>query len=396
MASLWGTTEFCIFVACLAFWIGDILDFHTHGLLATMVVGGIIFIIGYVTGFFPRDFPSNLGIGKTVAGGLTFCLLANMGSTMDINKFIEQWKVVVSALFSILVLCLVIIPLGTALFSREMAWASAAPISGGAVAAMLTEEVTEAAGRSDLTAFVALICIIQVMFGMPVSGFFLRKYCRKVIADKSYLTYEAPKYVQRSFRIFKPVRKEYDTKFLAMWKYGLVGLLAKLIANAIGWSSGTSIFVLLLGTLFTELGFLEKNAFSKQGLMNFFTICFYINLVDGFHSLTGEMLLSQIVPLIVLLGAGIAAAVVGFILIGKFAFKMDWRLCAALAPACTFGFPFSQFLSEDIVSRMDLPKEDEEKLLSMVEPAMVISGFTTVTVASVALASILGPMIFAA
>lgn len=116
-------------------------------------------------------------------------------------------------------------------------------------------------------------------------------------------------------------------------------------------------------------------------------------LVGAFSSLTMEKLVSFILPLIVLLTIGVVALSLGSMAMGV-VLKMDWRLAASLGPAAMFGYPFSQFLCEDVVRELHLSEEESSKLLGYVMPQMVIAGFVTVTIASVFVAGIVAPMIF--
>ena len=75
--------------------------------------------------------------------------------------------------------------------------------------------------------------------------------------------------------------------------------------------------------------------------------------------------------------------------------KVDWHLAAAVSLSAMFGYPMTEIISRAVVSSYNLDKEEEEKLLEAVMPQMIIAGFTTVTIASVVLAGIVAPLIFA-
>ena len=67
------------------------------------------------------------------------------------------------------------------------------------------------------------------------------------------------------------------------------------------------------------------------------------------------------------------------------------------AIACTsmIGYPGTEILSNEVCDSLDCDDETRAKALEYIMPKMIVGGFATVTIASVALAGVLAPMIFA-
>lgn len=392
---MWTYPIFGLVVLCLSLWIGDIANSKTKGIISGLLAASVIYIAGYLTGIIPNTQPADLGLGAIISAyGMTI-IVTNVGTMISLNDLIKQWRTVITALFSILFMGVVVFLIGSLIFGRVIALVAVPPISGGAVASMIIANYANEANRGDLAALAMLYNVMQLLFGVPVSSFMLRKYCEKVVAEDGHMNAAVSTENGKTFsiQILKPVPAKYNTPHLILGKLAIVGFIATLISGLTGGSVPATVVALLLGVLFTELGFLDREALGKAGFYSFIMFAFMALLIASFSSLTVESLLSFLPPLFLLLLIGVAMLAVGALIMGKI-LKIDWRLAAALGPCATFGYPFSQIISEDIVRGMHLSEDESKKLLDMVMPQMVISGFTTCTVASVFVASFIGPIIF--
>lgn len=392
---MWTYGCFGLLVLCLSFWIGDLCNSKTKGILSGLLMASVIYIIGYLTGIIPVTQPADLGLAAMTSLFGQMVIVANLGTMVSLNDLLKQWKTVLACLFSLVVMAVLVGVVGTALFGREIGLLAVSPISGGAVASAMVAEVATNAGRADLAALAMLFNVVQLLFGVPVSSFLLRKYCTHAVEmgiDKAVA--DGHRQVRQfHFSLLKPVPEKLNTKYLILAKLALVGFAVQLISGATGGSFPSSIAALLLGVVLTEIGFLDRDSLRKSGFYDFFMFAFMAMLVGAFSSLTIDKLIGFILPLVVLLTIGVAALALGSMMMGV-VLKMDWRLAASLGPAAMFGYPFSQFLCEDVVRELHLNEEESSKLLGYVMPQMVIAGFVTVTIASVFVAGIVAPMIF--
>ena len=82
------------------------------------------------------------------------------------------------------------------------------------------------------------------------------------------------------------------------------------------------------------------------------------------------------------------------IIIGKL---VGYSPAVSCAIACTsmIGYPGTEILSNEVCDSLDCDDETRAKALEYIMPKMIVGGFATVTIASVALAGVLAPMIFA-
>ena len=118
-----------------------------------------------------------------------------------------------------------------------------------------------------------------------------------------------------------------------------------------------------------------------------------MSLPNSFRNLTLDSFGAMLVPVVFFLVLGVAGLVLGGVIMGRI-LKIDWKLAASSSLAAMYGYPLTEIIPRAVVGSYDLPADEEEQLLEQVMPPLIIAGFTTVTIASVALAGFVAPIIF--
>lgn len=67
-------------------------------------------------------------------------------------------------------------------------------------------------------------------------------------------------------------------------------------------------------------------------------------------------------------------------------FRMPFPLAVSLGITCTFGFPTTMLISQEVAEAMGETEEQRKALLNFLLPKMLVAGFVTVTITSVVLA----------
>lgn len=130
---LWSSVLFAVFFYALTLAIGDFVSAKTKGIVSTVLVVGIIYVIGYFTGLVPRDTITNSGLLTIVSGFGMLAVVTNLGTMININQLIAEWKSVVVSLFGLAILGVIFYLVGVPLFGREYALAAFPPVAGGNV-----------------------------------------------------------------------------------------------------------------------------------------------------------------------------------------------------------------------------------------------------------------------
>ena len=116
-------------------------------------------------------------------------------------------------------------------------------------------------------------------------------------------------------------------------------------------------------------------------------------LPGSLATLSPSGLLSMIVPvfgilLICSIGIIVICGIVGKVL------GCSPYTSAAVGVTCMLAYPATQIISTEGVDSFEWEGEERQRAMDYILPKMIIGGFVTVTIASVAFASIIGPIIF--
>lgn len=392
---MWTNPIISITVFMILYGIGKAISKKTKGIIVEALFLSAVYIIGFLTGIFPESSLADTGIPAVMAAFGTMLLVTNLGTMIELRRFVREWRTVVICVAGLLVVGALFCTVGAALFNRYYALCALPPVAGGVVAASLVITAAEEAGMSDYGAFASLVCSLQTFVGVPVASFLLHKYCDKIFADQSYLQDPAKESGKSwpDLRVIKSLPSLFQDSSMMVARLLLITLLGSAISTATGGTLPAAVVVLVLGIVFTEIGFLERQTLSKAGYMNFLIMGLVMLLPHGFRSLTLASFGAMLPPILFFLVLGAAGLLAGGAVMGRI-LKVDWRLASAASLSAMFGYPLTEIVSRAVVASYGLPAEEEEKMLEAVMPQLVIAGFTTVTVASVALAGFIAPIIF--
>lgn len=403
MEALW-TPLFSFMVFAVIFAVGDIFSSKTKGLISGMIVGAIVYIAGYWTGIIPTTSVASTGLPMVLTAFIIPILITNLGTMISLEDMIKEWKTVIIALVALLGLAAIAFTAGIALFGREYALSAASPIAGGTIAAIITKEAADAAGRPELGAFAMLVVSMQMFIGMPISSFMLKKEANRLLANKETLltkTTSASHKKRFNLRIIPEIPQRYQTYFMLMAKLAIVASFAAWIAgmtlipgsNPANYILNPNIAYLIFGILFCELGFLEKGAMTKAGCYGFAMIAVFSLTPNSFVTLTPDDLLAMIYPLVGMLIIGAVGLGVFAALAGKFLHYTP-SMSIAIGMCALMGYPGTQIVTDDVCGALDASVEEREAVKNVLLPKMLVGGFVTVTIASVAFAGVVAPLIF--
>ena len=396
--TLW-TPMFSFLIFVLFYAIGDWISNLTKSKISGMLIAMVLYLIGFQTGLIPASSINDTGIPAIASNFAIMMLLVGMGTMIHLNEMIAQWKTVVVTLVALVGLAACSFTISSWLFGREWALCASAPISGGVIAGQMTAEAATAAGRPDLAGFAMLIIGCQGFVGIPICNFFVRKYCHGILAGKIQMkeAAEVKEGGKRKLLSYAPKWMSGDnTIFAKMAFVGWIGWLISQVCSGVkglNYLTNANIMYLVVGIIFCVLGFLPENAAVKAHANGFLMLAVLAIIPGNLASLSLEDLVNMIVPLIgtLLVGA------VFICLFGAIAGKLlgvHWTIAFAIAICCTIGYPGTQIVVDEVVRSLDCDEETRTKIYNNVLPQIIVSGFTSVTVASVVFAGLVCPIIF--
>ena len=172
---------FYLFITLLFFGIGDFLGVLTKAKVSSVFVSLLLFLVCFMTGIIPADTIKLAGLSEIGSWSALF-IIFSMGTSINLREFISEWRTVVTAVLSMLVVmasAVIMIPL----VGYNETIVSVPIINGGIVA---TQIMTTAAMEKGLTLAAALgtiVYAVQKFFGTPFASYFGIREARWVVEE---------------------------------------------------------------------------------------------------------------------------------------------------------------------------------------------------------------------
>ena len=375
-------------LVCAIFAIGDIVSVKTKSMISTMLVALLLLLIGFWTKI-PTTLFEDAGLLK-IGGILIPFLIVHMGTLLNLSDLKKEWRTVIIAIGAVIGIAIFLLLLGIPLLGREFAISAAPPISGGVVAAIIMGEKAEALGMDNIYLFATLLVVVQQFFGIPLASFLLNKEARKVLKTSNEKINIEEKLEESKVESDKKISSAYETPYILLAKVGIVVFLSTKFAEF----SKLNIYVvsLFFGLLFKELGFLQEDILKKANAFGLGMLALMAVIFNSTSMATPETLKGLLFPLIgslliATIGILIVSAIIGKILNYSMAMSM------AIGLSALFGFPGTFVISNEVANAVGETEEERLLILDHILRKMLVSGFVTVTIASVVLAGVMVNML---
>lgn len=385
------------FVLIVIFSVGNEISLKTHSVVSLVLVSSVIHLICYWTGIIPLDSVANTGMPAMLASFGLALMVTNLGTMMDLNQLLAEWKTLVICFSALLGLALMCFTIGTWIFGREYALVASVPISGGNVATTIIAEACEEAGREDLAGYAALVTTLQFLVGMPVAAYFMKSELAimqkkgRFLSEERLHEGENPLFYIERVVLWKNAPEWWTRPYPTLARLTFIAVLSQIISQATPIPA--AICWLILGIIGCQIGFLEKNTLQTGGFYGFLMIIQLSNIPKLLSVVTFENFKAMLIPVFGMLFLGAGSLAVFGTIVGKL-IKVTWRTAVSVSLCAMFGYPMTMLIAEDAVATMEGTEKEKIVARGYALPKMLVGGFATVTIASVAFASILSPLIF--
>ncbi len=365
---------------------GDLISYFSKARVPAAVAWAIIILAGLWTGIIPTDTFENSTISGFGMMAVTL-MIVMLGTTIDTPELRRQIKTIIVCVIGVLFSTVLILVIGPHLINPQYAYVGSAVYAGGNAVVLMMTSVLKPEGLTDVVGFFTILCTAQGFFGQPLCSYFLRRYASKFLSDPDniarYASNENGKDAARqSRRRLLQLPKEIDRIPVVLLKVALVASLAAFLSGLTGGKVHAFVISIILGWICVETGFLKKgtmNTIESAGIITFLAACV---LFGNYVGITPQMFLGYLLPIVVVMLLGIAGTIVTGIVIGKL-IKMPVDLAIALGLTCTFGFPLTMIMTDNVCDAMAKTKEEHTALYNVLLPKMLVAGFVTVTIISV-------------
>ena len=378
---------YALTVLIAIFALGEIVAEKTKAFLSTTLVIALVLL-----GLFWAGLPANIlnyGAISAIGMNLVGILIAGIGNMMDFSSLKKQWKTALISLLGVISGVALIMGAGTLILGRYMAISGAPIFAGTNAATLIMIDVLNERGMEDLITFIILILVSQNFIGIPLASISLRKEAKRFLQNKKDIEFYAA--LNDDEAALGGNKKILSLPNVLQKPSGVFTRLA-IVASISFWLAGLTnghvhflVMSLIMGIVFTELGFLEKNALMKTHAFGFIvfvtTVVIFSNLADT----TPQMLLNMIGPLLITLGIGVLGVGISSLIMSKL-LKVSPFLALAMGLTCTFGFPTTLLMPREVAEAVGGNEQEKEAIRNYLTPNMVTAGFVGVTIASVFIA----------
>jgi hypothetical protein len=391
------------FVVVMAVWtVSDWVSKKTRSLLSSLLVASVIFLVGFLTDVFPDDLLASsalLGLGGVVVG----FIIVHLGTLIGLDDFRRQWRTFVVGVATV-------VGIGLALLVAMLIFGDRAPrgyegvasaldfvvagtgaISGGTISVLIVQEAALGYGLTTLAIFPVLVVGLQGLVGFPLTSLILRREARRLrdayrageLAAPASAAAEAA-----GSRLPAALRTTTGTLLVV----GLVVLVAMGLDRVTDGVLNTFVVALLLGIALRATRVLPPSALAGIDALGLMMVSILILVFAPLAGVSPADVAALAFPLVLafvfgLLGIVVVSAVVGRML------GYTVPMSVAIGLTSLYGFPGTLVLSQEAARGAGETAEEVAAIEAYVLPKMIVAGFSTVTITSVVVTSVIAAMI---
>lgn len=388
-------------VLFVIFAFGDFVSAKTKSIFSMMFVASVVLLVGFWVGL-PTTIFEDAAVLKF--GGIMIAfLITHMGTLMSFNDLKQQWKTVAIALGAIVGIAVILFVVGPALIGREYAIASAPPIAGGVVAAIIVGDAAKAKGFELIPVFATLLVVVQGFFGFPVASILLNKEAKRIRQafrdNKANKTSAAVKEAAVTSenkvakkKLIPELPKDLQTSFILLAKLGIVALIGFKLAALTNNVVNKYVMCLFVGIVAREIGLLEENIIVKANSLGLAMAALMAVIFSSLTKATPAVLAKLLWPLVGSLTLGLIGIIIASVIVGKLV-GFSKEMAISIGVSALFGFPGTFIISNEVANAVGETEEEKKAILDEILPKMLVAGFITVTIASVILAGFMAKFI---
>lgn len=377
--------------------LGEIVSIITRARIPMLFVAFIGYLVLIWTGVLSKNLITDsqfVAVG-TVLG--TAPILVHMGTLIPLKSIKSQWRAVAISLLGIIFASILILSIVTLVYDYATAVSGTGPLTGGIIALLVTSEGLKELGLVSLVTIPVLVLALQSMFGIPLAINLLRRFALKIRSTLDNETFAAAALSEvAKEEIVENAGKSRNVKYLIPEKYqtNLVLLFLLFIGGAIAVILGKytpvpySLWALAIGIIGRLIGFYPERVMERANAFTVGMAGIIFLIIMMLNDITFEMFVSHLPEIFLIIIVGMIGIVLGGY-VGSKIFKWDPLKGIPVALTAMFGFPGDYIVCEEVSRSVGRTKEEEEKIFNEILTPMLVGGFTTVTIGSVVIASIL-------
>jgi hypothetical protein len=393
------------FVIVMLVWtVSDLVAQRTRSLLSSLFVASIIFLVGFLTGLFPEDLLASSSL-LALAGVVVGFVIVHLGTMISLEDFKKQWKTLLVGIATVIGIGLALLLAGFLFGPRisgsaadgyaqalDFVIAGTGALSGGAISVLIVQEAALGVGLTSIAVFPVLIAALQGLIGFPLTSVILRReaarlkseYRAGTLAPVEVQGDDAPHDDAQQSRLPAPLRTTAGTLFVV----GVVVLVSLGINNLTDGILNTFVVALILGIGLRTTRVLKPSVLSGIDAFGLMMIAVMILVFGPLATVKPSDVTALAGPLLIAFVFGVVG-IAGFsALVGKL-LGYSVPMSVAIGLTSLYGFPGTMILSQEAAKGAGETPEEVAAIEHEILPKMIVAGFSTVTITSVVITSII-------
>lgn len=387
-------------VVMLVWTVSDFVAKKTKSLLSSLFVASIIFLIGFLTGVFPEDLLAASSL-LALAGVVVGFIIVHLGTMISLEDFTKQWKTLligISTVFGIgIALYVASLIFGGRISgaaqdgyaqARDFVIAGTGALSGGTISVILVQEAALGVGLTGVAIFPVLIAALQGLVGFPLTSLILKREAARLKGEYREGNLTPVETLQAEAAAQSRLPAALTTTAGTLFVVGIAVLVSIGINNLTDGVLNTFIVALILGIALRTLGVFKPSVLGGIDALGLMMIAIMILIFGPLATVKPADVSALAEPLIIafavgILGIGLFSALAGKLL------GYSIPMSVAIGLTSLYGFPGTMILSQEAARGAGESPEEIAAIEHEILPKMIVAGFSTVTITSVIVTSVL-------
>jgi len=376
------------FTIIMAIWtVSEFLSAKSKGLVSSLFVASLIFLVGFLTGLFPADLLTSSSL-LAFAGVVVGFVIVHLGTVISIDDFIKQWRTVLTGIAAVGGVAAALFGIGAMLKGSDYVIAAIGAISGGTVSVVIIQEAALAVGLVTVAIFPVLIAALQGLVGFPLTSIILRKEALRLRAEYRAGNLAPVKEDEAGAVSKSRLPAAFQSTVGTLFVVGVTVLVARFISDITNGNLNTFVVALILGVLLRWSRIFKPSVLSGIDAYGLMITAVLILVFGPLATVTIGDLKALALPLAIAFFVGVAGIVAGSVLVGKL-FGFSAAMSIGIGLTSLYGFPGTLLLSQEAAKAVGENPDEVKAIEAEILPRMVVAGFATVTITSVIVTGII-------
>lgn len=324
---------------------------------------------------------------------------------ISLEDFTRQWRTFVVGVATVIGIGVLLLVAGLLFGTRisgaaEEGYAQAldfivagtGALSGGTISVLIVQEAALGVGLTSIAIFPVLIAALQGLVGFPLTSLILRREAARLRTEFRDGRLEAPPALEEGPGQESRLPAALQTTPGTLFVVGVVVLASLGVNELTNGVLNTFVVALILGIALRTTRVLKPSVLSGIDAFGLMMLAIMILVFAPLATVEPADVAALAVPLLLAFVFGLVGIAAFAALVGKLV-GYSVPMSVAIGLTSLYGFPGTMILAQEAAKGAGESPEEVAAIEGQILPKMIIAGFSTVTITSVVVTSILAGFI---